>query len=235
MKPNRLLSILRTSLFCCEWLAVILAVMLLATAFILLPYIVGTPGLTFDLPVYRLKFDLQPSMPPLAYHGTSRGTVVLENVQGDLIVQDSDNPGALLKFVRWRAASGCLFLILGGAIFSLLRRLCDNVRRGDAFSLRSVRYIRGIGWCCLAYCAVGSLVSSALDTLIGSDLRQHLAVGRIRTDFVSADVAGGINFFFNQYHLNLDLTTLGIALFAFVFAAVFRQGVLLREDSALTV
>jgi len=79
------------------------------------------------------------------------------------------------------------------------------------------------------------VVASTLDSLIARDLRQHLTFERLKTAFAPADTAHGINFYFNQLHLKLDLTTLGIALLAFVLAEVFRQGVLLKQENDLTV
>jgi len=235
MKSSRLLSVLRNSLFFLEWMSAVFAVFLLALGLAFAPYFVSTPGLTLGMPIYRLKFDLQPPLQPLPYQGSSAGTVLLQNVQGDIIVQQSANPGTLLNFVRLRIASSCLLLILACAIFSQLRRLFDNVKRGEAFSLASVQLIRMIGWCCLGYAAAASVVASALDWLIGRDLRQHLALGRLTTSFASADGAGGIDFHFDELHLRLDLTTLWIALLAFVLAEVFRQAVLLKQENELTV
>ena len=235
MKSSRLLSFLRSSFFFLEWTSAVCAVFLLALGLILAPYFLSTPGLTLNMPIYRLKFDLQPPLPPMAYHGASGGTVVLQDVQGNMIVQQAANPGTLLNFVRLRTASSCLLLILACAVFSLLRRLFDNVKQGEAFSLKSVQLIRMIGWCCLGYAAVASVVASALDWLIARDLHQHLTLGYLRTEFVAANVDGDINFFFNRWHLQLDLPTLGIALLAFVLAEVFRQGVLLKQENELTV
>ena len=100
------------------------------------PYLVSTPGrLTYDLPIYRLGFALDPTMATLSYHGASSGTVALQNVQGDLIVQRAANPSPLLNFVRLRTISSCLLLILACAVFSLLRQLFDNVKLGATFSL----------------------------------------------------------------------------------------------------
>jgi len=236
MKPSRLLSVLRNSLYILEWTSGVFAAFLLAIGFVLAPYYTSIPGLQLDMPIYWLKFDLQPPLQLMAYQDSSAGTVLLQNVQGAIIVQQSANPGPLLNFVRLRTASNCLLLFLACAIFSQLRRLFDNVKRGEAFSLASVQLIRMIGWCCLGYAAVASVVASALDWLIGRDLRQHLAVGHLTTNFASADTAGGINFYFSELlHLRLDLTTLLAALLAFVLAEVFRQAVLLRQESELTV
>jgi len=236
MKSSRLLSFLRNSFFFLEWMSAIFAVLLLVISLIIAPYILSTPGRgTLAEPIYRLKFDLLPPLMPVAYHGPSGGTVELQNLRADVIVKQSAIPGTLLNFVRLRSASDCLLLILACAVFSQLRRLFDNVKRGEAFSLASVQLIRMIGWCCLGYAAAASVAACALDWLIARDLRQHLTLEHLSTGFISADVSGAINFYFGQLHLTLDVTTLGVALLAFVLAEVFRQGVRLKQENELTV
>ncbi len=235
MKPSRLLSFLRNSFLFLEWTSAVFAVLLLVLGLLLAPYFVSTPGLTFDMPIYRLKFSLPPPLQPMRYDGVSTGTVVLQNIQGDLVVQQAANPSRLLTFVRMRTVSRCLLLILACAIFSLLRRLFDNVKQGEAFSFKSVRQIRGIGWCCLSYAAVTSLVFSVLDWLIARDLREHLTIGNLNTAFVAANEPGSMNFFLNEKHLSLNLTVLWIALLAFVFAEIFRQGMRLKQENDLTI
>ncbi len=235
MKPSRLLSFLRNSFFFLEWASAICAVFMLVHALVIAPYYVSTPGLLFEMPIYRLKFDLEPALAPMVYQGATGGKVVLRNIQGDLLVQQAANPSALLNFVRLRIASLCLGLILYCAIFSLLRRLFDNVKRGEAFSMKTVRQIRGIGWCCLAYAVIAPLIVSRLDWVIGHDLRQHLAIERFRTDFVAAITDTSLNFAYNEKHLSINLTVILIALFALVMAEVFRQGVLLKQENDLTI
>lgn len=235
MKSTRLLSFLRNSFFFLEWMSAVFAVLALVMSLVIAPYLVSTPGMQWSSPIYKLKFDLQPPPAPVPYHGSSAGTVLLQDLQGNVIVQQSANPGTLLGFIRLREASDCLLLILACAIFSQLRQLFDNVKLGEAFSLKSVQLIRMIGWCCLGYAAAASAAGSVLDWLISRDLRQHLTFDHIRTGFASADTAGGMNFYFGQQHLKLDFTTLWIALLAFVLAEVFRQGVLLKQDHDLTV
>lgn len=235
MKSFPLLSFLRNSFLFLEWTSAIFAVFTIICSLIISPYVLSTPGLKFYTPIYRLQFEPQPSLPPMAYHGAGGGTVALRNVSGTLMVQQTANSGTLLTFVRLRAAYDCLRLILACAIFSLLRQLFDNVKLGEAFSLKSVQLIRRIGWCFAGYAVAASLFASVLDWMIGHDLRQHLTLDHLRTDFVSADAIGGLHFVFNELHLTLDLTIVGVALLGFVLAEVFRQGVLLQQDHDLTV
>ena len=235
MKSVPLLSFLCNSFLFLEWTSAIFAVFMVVFSLTILPYVLSTPGLTYNVPIYRLQFEPQPSLPPMAYQGAAGGTVALLNVSGDLVVQQAANSSTLLTLVRLRAAYNSLGLVLACAIFSLLRRLFDNVKLGKAFSLKSVQLIRWIGWCFVGYAVVASLLASVLDWVIGHDLRQHLTLDHLRTSFVSADAIGGLSFAFNELHVTLDLTIIGVALLAFVLAEVFRQGVLLQQDHDLTV
>jgi len=235
MKSFPLLSFLRNSFLFLEWTSMILAVFTVVWSLILLPYVVSTPGPTFPKPIYRLQFEPQPSLPPMAFNDGAGGTVALQNVSGDLVVKQAANSSTLLTLLRLRYAYDCLRFILGCAIFSLLRRLFDNVKLGEAFSLKSVQLIRRIGWTFAGYAVAASLLASVLDWVIGHDLRQHLTLDHLRTAFVSADPIGGLSIFINELHVTLDLTIVGGALLTFVLAEVFRQGVLLQQDHDLTV
>ncbi|HTT57240.1 MAG TPA: DUF2975 domain-containing protein [Opitutaceae bacterium] len=235
MKPYRLLSFFRSSCSFLEWIFALGAVFVLLYGWVFSPYLVSTPGLTWAFQIYQSKFDLQPPLNPIAYHGASPGTVLIQNLRADICVRLSGNPGALLNFVRLRSACGCLLMILACAISSQLRRLCDNVIQGEAFSLSSVQLIRVTGWCYFGYFVATSVVFNAVDWLIARDLRQHLTLERLQTDFNAADTSGAMNFSFGSQHLAFNLTTLWIALLAFVLAEIFRQGVLMKQENELTV
>jgi hypothetical protein len=235
MKSLRVLSFLRNSFYFLEWASAILAILLIVQCWILAPFELSTPGLRVGPPIYKFQFELEPPLSSLVYHGTTTGNVWVTNFRADVLIGQAPTPSTLLNFYRWRATSNSLLLLMSCAIFSLVRRLFDNVKQGDVFSFRSVQQIRLMGWCFLLYSAVASLMNSALDWFIARDLLQHISIAGLRTAFVSADYEGGMNFWVNQLHIKLDLTSVFMALLAFALSEVFRQGLLLRQENELTV
>lgn len=244
MKTSRVVSVLRNTFCFLEWASAIFAVLIVVLSWVVAPYALAAPSTPkigsgvsgWGPPIYRFRFDLPPlQTAAVDYRGTSNGSVMVTNLSAELLVSQAENPSRLLTFLRWRSMASSLLLALLCAIFSLVRRLFDNVKIGEAFSLKSVQLIRLMGWCCLISSITASVLNSVLDWSIASDLRQHLAINGLSTGFLSADTEGGINFFFGQLHLKLDLSTLLIGLLAFALAEVFRQGVLMKEEHELTV
>lgn len=241
MKTPRTLSFLRSTFFFFEWASGVFALFILVFSLVFAPYVLSTPrtgpGVSgWGPPIYRFQFSLSPfQTAPVEYHGAAQGSVMVTNLRADVLVSSAEYPSRLLTFLRWRSVTASLLLGLMCAIFSLVRRLFDNVKRGEAFSRQSVRLIRWMGWSCIIFAVTESLLNSVLDWWIAADLRQHLMIKGLDTVFLSADTEGGFNFFLGQLHLKLDLTTVFIGLIAFAIAEVFRQGVAMKEESELTI
>jgi len=241
MKSTPTLSVLRNIFYCFEWASGILAGLVLVLSWVVAPHALSRPktgnGVSgWGPPIYRFAFSLEPlQTAPVEYRGTTNDSVMVTNLRADVLVSRAESSSRLLTFLRWRSATGSLLLGLTCAIFSLMRRLFDHVKKGEAFSSQSVRLIRLMGWSCFVYAAAASILNSALDWWIAGDLRQHLMIKDLNTGFLSADTEDGFNIFFSQLHLKLDLTTVLIGLIAIALAEVFRQGMLMKEESELTV
>ena len=238
MKTTPVLTVLRHSLRIIEWLAAIAAVLIVVSVWVLAPYALTTPGSHSVSvgPLYR--FELAPAADAPLHYDAGNGsteTITLGNCEADVFLSGGSTSSQLFKYLRWRSASAALLLALICALVSCLRLLCDRVSSGEAFSDASVRLLRRFAWCCFGYTAAAALFTGVLDHWIGEALRRHVTPTGFQTSFAPARFGGGLNFSIPGTHFQLDVTTLALGLFALVLSEVFRQGVILREDSELTV
>lgn len=233
MKPSRLLKFLRDGFYFLEWATAAAAVVVLEQTWVGTPHAVRPPELThWGIPFYSFRFDFSPflELAPINYHGAPTGSLWMENFHADLLAGQEGTPREILTFMHWEAASRFLLLLLSAAIFSLLRRLFDNAKRGAIFSMSSVRLIRLMGWFSLVYFVLVSAIANGLNRLIW----RSLSLGLLDTGFFSASRAP-VRLMVLPPQLDLALNPILFGLFAFVLAEVFRQGLLLREENDLTV
>jgi hypothetical protein len=233
MKPSRLLIFLRGVFYFLEWATIAAAVVVLEQTWVGTSHAVHPPEVMhWGIPFYRFQFDFSPplALAPIKYHGVPTESLWMANFHADLMAGQEGTPKGILAFMHWEAVSRSLLLLLTAAIFSLLRRLFDNVKKGAIFSMKSVRLIRLMGWCFVIYFALVSAIGNGLNHLISRNLSLEL----LDTDFSSAS-RGAVRLFLLPPHLDLDLTAIFFGLFAFALAEVFSQGLLLKEENDLTV
>lgn len=109
------------------------------------------------------------------------------------------------------------------AIFLLLWRLLAAAGRGEPFSNRTVRYLRGIGWLVIAF----SVLEPALDQF--SSLAQH--------NYSATTIGPGpfLEFTGSSYPGGLDWGQLALGGLILLVAEVFRHGATIETERRLTV
>ena len=126
----------------------------------------------------------------------------------------------MISLLKWKVAAVSLLLLLPAFILWLFGRWFGAIKKGESFSLQSVRRIRMMGWCFLAYFGLGAIFS-------------HLFFHRLAAEFSSQPLGAG--FWVQPQSPSLELSWALFGLFAFALAEVLRQGLLLKQDNDLTV
>jgi hypothetical protein len=181
-----------------------------------------------DLGPSRVNLRFEPGA--VSTHSIEAAPVTLHALIADIGIGRTPLDLRSLHPLRWAYT----LTLFSGAIgffglMTIIRRLCWNAEQGRAFTLASVRLLRFLaGWVLLAswghrlvegwYTHLCTLYLSATVTFEG-------LAGRITPAAPPAWVRW----------LPWDLPMLFVALFVFVLAEIFRQGVELKQDNDLTV
>jgi hypothetical protein len=219
MKSSALLSFLRGVSYVGCFVIVASAVLAFWQGCLGLP-IAGHPSQDHHIGIGLWKFDFSGVPDGVKYRGARNDSFFFSNGEVQLNVGQEGTPVALISLVRWQYAGISLLLLLPATILWQFGRWFGAVKNGESFSLQSVRRIRLMGGCCLAFFGLGTLFNRVLFHQLAADFPlQQL----------------GANFSVHPQSPRLDFTSLWLGLFAFALAEVLRQGLLLKQESDLTV
>lgn len=195
---------------------------------------------------------VDPSLPAYAHFGPGKGDVLGQpaefalypasggssepvfsakafNGNVTLVVEKTRGMIALLKLYGLPLILvNALFLT---ALFELLRRLFRNVGRGDSFTPQSVRLVQIVGFLLIGFSVVAGLGESWFAWAAWDYFSQHAQIAVAGTP-VRLPAAGN--------HPWFDRSLFGHPVFfsgllVLALAEVFRQGLVLKRDSELTV
>lgn len=222
MKPPRLVSYLRTLSYTLCGVFVFFSILYVCTAWIGKPLVVRSPethhnGISF----WQFDLVLMPSLDGVPYHGTRNSSIFFSRGELNLCIGQEGTPPALIILSNWKTAAVGLLGLLVSTILWLFGRLFGAIKRGESFSLQSVRRIRMMGWCFLGCFALSSVFEWVIYLLLTKDFPfQPLGTGGL---FIKPQIP------------SLNLTTALFGLFAFALAEVLRQGLMLKQENDLTV
>lgn len=151
------------------------------------------------------------------------GTVaVLDYLEGSFTftVGNSADATAMLAPIKWPFILS--FLCTGVAtiaILELLSRMFRKVAAGEAFTRTSIRYAQAIGFLFIASSLVKGITAGWLKHAMALVVMQHVAAGTINLDSSAKGDSSGF--------------VTGLVILA--LAEVFRQGLKLKEENALTI
>lgn len=217
MKPSRLLSLLRNLSYASSFLVVSLALIIFFTGWIWKPFAIH-PHHSNGINLW--KFDLLGSVDGANYRGVRNDSMFFSSGEVTLNVGQEGTPAALITLSNWHVAGTSLLLLFPATILWLFGLLFGAIKKGESFSLQSVRRIRMMGWCFLAYFGIGTIFARVL-------------FHQIAADFPSQQF--GVNIFIQPQRPELNPEIALFGLFAFALAEVLRQGLLLKQENDLTV
>jgi hypothetical protein len=162
-----------------------------------------------------------------------------DNVRGGVVAQDTDiwpTEVVMAGEVRltttagwnpWVAAQVVKKVIIGGVItvwLVLLWRLLAAAAAGNAFSTRTVRYLRAMGWLTIA----AAVLTPALDHFTGIHVVQSLYFSQYGPPSLEPVGTEG-------YPGGVDLVQVALGVLVLLVAKVFRHGEAIEDERRLTV
>lgn len=151
------------------------------------------------------------------------GTVaVLDSLEGSFTftIGNPADATAILAPIKWPFILS--FLFTGGitiAILELLSRMFRKVAVGEAFTRTSIRHVQAIGLLFIISSLLKGFTAAWLKHAMASVVMQHVATGAIALDSSSKGDSSGF--------------VTGLVILA--LAEIFRQGLILKEESTLTI
>ena len=146
--------------------------------------------------------------------------VTVSNLSGNITFENPKNPAQLLAplqtpFIVSMLVTGLVTV----ALLDCIRRMFTSVDQGEVFSSKNVGRVRAIGWLFIASFALRIITTGWFKYRMTNVVMGHVSTGGIALD---STVPG------DWRSLTLGLVILGLA-------EVFRQGLLLKEESTLTI
>jgi len=184
----------------------------------------GTVSLQLDKGAMELKPDSAPT-----------GSLELKNLQGTLHIDIGSNDAPLISAVRLTLFPAVVvFAVFSWVMFGSLRCVCANIERGDVFSEKNLRMVRGIGLTLIGYSVAGLPIGLWSAYVISKYLSQHAVLTGLGGG-LHLPAWTGATFF----HLSPTLASspggFVTGCLVLVVAEAFRQGLDLKTENDLTV
>jgi hypothetical protein len=146
--------------------------------------------------------------------------VVIDNLKGTVTFKHPEDAISVLAAIKWPfvismfCTGGISILIL-----EMVRRILRRLRLGQVFTAQNIRTVHLIGCLFIASSLFKLVTTGWLKYRMVAYVVQHVAAGTVHLDTTTRGDWSGI--------------TMGLVILA--LAEVFRQGLLLREENALTI
>ena len=152
---------------------------------------------------------------------------------GNIATTVNEVRGIITMFKRYGLPLLFTYALFLAALFDLLRRLFQNVGRGESFTWQSVRLVQIVGASLIVFAFVSTIAESWFAHSMYSYLSQHTEIivsgTRVRLPPPTANpVPSG-------HWLPLGEATFWCGLLVLALAEVFRQGLALRQENELTI
>ena len=175
MKPAALLSLLRNLSYVGCFLVVVMALLIFSQGWIGLPYAADPTG-THHAGIALGKFDILGAAEGVKYRGVRNDSIFFSGGEVTLNAGQAGTPPALISFVHWHCTGASLLLLLPASILWLFGRLFGAIKKGESFSLQSVRRIRMMGWCFLAFFGLGTIFARIFFHLLAANFSSAPAI-----------------------------------------------------------
>ena len=160
------------------------------------------------------------------------GALSASGLQADLQLDLSSPDEGLVKALRWAVIPAMAVLVVfAWRLFGNLREVCANIERGEVFTEKNLRLVRGTGLTLLGYGVATVLVNMWASYVMNGYLLQHVSV----TGLAGASGLGSVRFQMLPELLLSAGASLVIGALVLVVAEAFRQGLNLKSENDLTV
>jgi hypothetical protein len=152
---------------------------------------------------------------------------------GNVATIVNEVPGVITLLKRYGLPLLLAYTLFLTGLFDLLRRLFDNVGRGQSFTLQSVRLIQIVGAALIAFAFVSTIAENWFAHSMYSYLLQHSEITVSGTPLRLPEVSA---YSIEPGHwLPLERETFWCGLLVLALAEVFRQGLALQQENELTI
>jgi hypothetical protein len=227
MKPaSRLPRIISFLFALSSWLAGLVAVAVLAV-------IVINPHFTGHGVIGGSVIELSPPAGNLAIKADGGDTVfVITSMRGNLGMANGTGQELFRLVKRTILPLILVYAVFFTALFDLLRRLFRNVGRGDSFTRGNIRLVYAVGIALIVFSLASAAAEGWLSMVIIDYFRQHAVIAKGGLLVVTGD-ANALTISHESGLYGSPVFFSGLLVLA--LAEVFRQGLALKEDGALTI
>jgi len=167
----------------------------------------------------------------LKSNSAEAGSLVLGGLRGALQLDLLSKDTALRSALRWALYPAiAAFMLFAWFGFGALLRLCAHIARGEVFSERNLRLVRGVGLTLIVYSIAQAIVGFWAVQVINGYLRAHVM-------FAGISVPPGYTVAYFNQPLGFISFQGGVVIGGLVLmvAEAFRQGLHLKTENDLTV
>lgn len=175
-----------------------------------------------EVSIGSVPFDMPRNLPQLAGDKVNPN-ILISNVRGDVVWRMADNSQTAHVLRHLILPVGLMEILVLALVFDLFRRLFRLVERGDCFSEKTIRLVRGLGGILIGY----SLVQAVADSWVSAQM-----IDIFRTQISPAH---NIRFMIGDGSPPFDCTFFLAGLIVLALSEVFRQGLILKRENDLTI
>lgn len=164
------------------------------------------------------------------------GGFELKSVRASLSTSNASAGNAYLRAVR--PAMAALLLLVGLSsllVCELFRRVFRQVANGESFTPANIRHVHRIGLLILVSTIAIALLQGWASHAAATFVRENVQVEGLQIDPTPDLPKGGIGMRFGDFPVSISLAGIFAGLIVLALGEAFRQGLLLKEDSELTV
>lgn len=235
MKPTSLLARRLRLLFFGLQIAVLVLACYGAVRFALNHYATegGSHSSTFRLPAVNMWVSPRPF--PFQLSGIEAESANLVGLQARIVFRNARHvPDTALRWAQ--VASAGVFAAFFFLLFALLKQLFRDIEQGVAFSATSVRRVRQIGLLVLGFALIHPAVDGFVHKEAAELANRHLALQGAELRFAPAQPTALFGITFGRlYRYQSDGAELIAGVLVLALSEAFRQGIVLKEENALTI
>lgn len=193
----------------------------------------ATKPATFRLPPVSMRVSPRPF--PFKLTGVEADSANLVALQATIVFRNARNvPATELR--TWQFASAAVAAGFFFVLFAQLKRLFRDIEQGVAFSSQSVRCVRQIGLLVLAFALIHPAIDAGAGAAAAEMANQHLALDGSELKFAPARKPALFGITFGQfYRYESHGAELIAGVLVLALSEAFRQGIALKEETALTI
>jgi hypothetical protein len=217
-----------------QWVFLILAVLFAIAAWFVAVAMLISPSLPAGFHLGPAEVDLAGQPATFVLRATSAESDFLATgFQGNLSLAVEKANGLVELLKRYGLPVILLNMLFLTALFELLRRLFRNVGRGESFTRDTIRLVQGVGGLLILFSFISAFAEGLLSYNLFTYLMQHAVITVSGTPVHFP--APQYEMFPRDNGLLLGSPLFFSGLLVLALSEVFRQGLALKDEHALTI